>query len=73
MVIKVRIDQEKCIACGLCYGMCPDVFEADDNGKSRLVEKYRTTSKTEGEVPDTLKSCVEDAKNGCPVGAIEIE
>ena len=73
MVIKVKIDQGKCIACGLCYGMCPEVFEAGDEGKSQLVEKYRTSSKVEGEVPDSLRNCVEDAKNGCPVGAIEIE
>ena len=73
MVIKVKIDQEKCIACGLCYGLCPDVFEADEDGKSRLVEKFRTGSKKEGDLPDNLKNCIEDAKNGCPVGAITME
>lgn len=27
-VITVKVDQEKCVQCGSCYAMCPDlVFE----------------------------------------------
>lgn len=32
MVLKV--DAKKCIGCGLCVSMCPDVFELKDDGKS---------------------------------------
>jgi len=32
----VKIDQEKCIGCGLCEGMCADVFELKDDGKAHV-------------------------------------
>jgi ferredoxin len=44
---KVKIDQEACTACGLCYNdECPDVFEEGDEGKSTL--KPGDTSRQEG-------------------------
>ena len=32
----VRVDQEKCIGCGLCESTCPAVFEMGDDGKARV-------------------------------------
>ena len=36
--MKINIDKEKCIGCGSCTAVCPDVFELDDNGKAYLKE-----------------------------------
>jgi len=36
LVEKISLDENKCISCGLCTQMYPDIFEFDDNNKIRL-------------------------------------
>lgn len=61
--MKINIDQEKCIGCGSCTAVCPDVFELDDNSKARLKQgKEEADDKNAQEAADI-----------CPVQAIEIE
>ena len=49
---------DSCIGCGLCEGICPEIFEIVDGvAVAKDVETDLATA--------------EDAKNGCPVGAIE--
>ncbi len=68
---KVSINQETCIACGVCYSLCPQVFEAGEDGKSQIVAQSRVGGKvTEGEVEESLRDCVETAKNSCPTFSI---
>ena len=71
--MKVSIDRESCIGCGVCEALCPEVFKLLDDGKSGIVEKYRKGSLGEGEVSDDLASCVENAKTSCPVEVIKTE
>ena len=54
----VRIDKEKCIRCGTCASMCPEGFGLEDDGV---------------EVKNTNASCVGDAANSCPTGAIILD
>ncbi|HMM39480.1 MAG TPA: ferredoxin [Desulfovibrio sp.] len=38
MAKVVYIDQDECIGCESCVGICPDVFAMDDSaGKARVV------------------------------------
>jgi len=73
---RVEVDKESCIGCGVCSSLLPDVFELGDDGKSRIVEKYRVSddeSKSVGEVgeekyADTLNQVVDS----CPTQAIKV-
>ena len=60
--MKITIDQEKCIGCGSCTAVCPDVFELDDNSKARLKQGKEETD----------DKCVQEAVDICPVQAIEV-
>jgi ferredoxin len=62
MPIKVTVDKDKCIACGNCYDVCPDVFEGDDEGRSQVKKGAKL------ELP-----CVKEAAESCPVEAITVE
>lgn len=59
--MKVSVDEEKCIGCGACVSVCPDVFEMNDDGKSVAKES------------ETDKDCAKEAVDVCPVDAIEVE
>lgn len=60
--MRVKVDREKCIGCGTCPALCPDVFELDGTFKAFVKEGA-----------DLEKSCVSDAKSACPVEAISVE
>jgi len=62
--MKIKINKEKCIGCGYCASVCPEVFELGGDGKSQVKS---------GADFEKSKDCIKDAKEGCPVGAIEEE
>jgi len=53
---------DTCIGCGLCTGVCPDVFRMTDAGVAEAAG---------GEIDPSLEASALEAKDGCPVGAIE--
>lgn len=59
----VKVDRKKCIGCGLCVSVVPEVFELDSEGKS-IVKDAKACK-------DNMKKCKEAAE-GCPVNAISI-
>lgn len=71
--MKVHIDREGCIGCGVCEALCPAVFELDDNTKSSVILQYRRGEVGDGEVGEDLVSCVETARDSCPVSVISTE
>ena len=55
----VNVDQEKCIGCGACAALCPDVFEIESDGKSHVKN------------PEACENCdCKAAADSCPVSAI---
>lgn len=56
----VKVDQNKCVGCSLCVGMCPETFRLNANGKSEVIS---------GETTD----CAKNAASACPVGAISVD
>lgn len=71
--MKINIDREGCIECGVCESVCPDIFELKDNEKARITQKYRLNADpATGEVGEDIGSCVKEAADGCPVTVIEV-
>jgi ferredoxin len=58
----MKINKEKCIGCGLCASLCSDVFEIGDDGKSQIIKDADLKAN---------EKCAQEAKEGCPVSAIE--
>ncbi|HHY43609.1 MAG TPA: ferredoxin [Coprothermobacter sp.] len=60
--MALKVDKELCIACGVCMALCPEVFQADAEGKSEVIEGA-----------DETQPCVDEAIDSCPTGAISRE
>jgi ferredoxin len=56
----IKVDQNTCIGCGLCAGMCPDVFVMNADGKSEAISQENVV-------------CAKEAAAACPVSAITAE
>ena len=55
--MKIKIDKDKCIGCGLCASICEQVFEMGKDGKAFV--------KAQKDTP-----CVKESIESCPVSAI---
>lgn len=53
---------EKCISCGLCTSICPEVFSMSDEGVAVA---------TQNVIPHEDIASADEAKDSCPVDAIE--
>lgn len=60
--MKVVIDQDGCISCGLCVSTCPEVFQMNDDNVAEVHKQ-----------PDEITDKVQEAVDGCPVQVISIE
>lgn len=54
---------EKCIGCGMCTSICPEVFSMTDE----------SVAIASGEILADQETAAQEAAESCPVGAIEIE
>jgi len=61
IIMKVKVDKDKCIGCGLCVSLAPKSFKLGEDGKSQAIESV-------GDDLETIKNAAES----CPVSAIEI-
>ena len=61
--MKAIVDEEGCIGCEACVGICPEVFEM----------KGDVAVTTVNEVPEDVADSCREAAASCPVDAIAIE
>lgn len=61
--MKVKIDRDGCIGCGLCTEICPDVFEIAEDGLASVANEPTGTNTDK----------VHEAAESCPVEVIEVE
>ena len=61
--MRAFVDQDMCIGCGLCEGICPEVFRMNESG---LAEAFEDTT-------DENREAVMEAIDSCPVTAIREE
>ena len=59
-----KVDQDKCLRCGMCTGICPDIFAFDDEGNIKVNNEL---------INEENINEVNDAVNSCPVTAISKE
>lgn len=62
--MKARVDQDLCIGCGVCVGLCPEVFAMLESEKAEVVRDP---------IPSALEGDVKGAAEACPVAAITVE
>ncbi len=71
MKFKIEIDREECIACATCYTLDPAHFEADTEGKSKVVGGS-SNGKSEGNFDDKKLKEAKEAEASCPVSVIKV-
>jgi len=64
MVLKVFVDQDLCISCGLCISICDEVFFWNDDDKAQAIDS---------DVPEEFIDDVNEAVESCPTDAIQYE
>ncbi|HZJ57938.1 MAG TPA: ferredoxin [Clostridia bacterium] len=62
--MKVFVDQDLCISCGLCISVCEDVFSWNEYDKAEAIDE---------DVPVELEEDVEEAVETCPTEAIQYQ
>ena len=62
--MKIKINRKKCISCGVCAAMMPEVFELDDEMKS-VIKNFKAAQ-------IAPKNKLKEVVGACPVGAIDI-
>jgi ferredoxin len=61
--MRLTLDSAACMGHGRCYSMAPELFDADDAGRSVLLSP---------EVPPGQEKQARDAEEGCPENAIAL-
>lgn len=60
--MKLTVDQDLCISCGLCIDLCPAVLDWNDDGKAHAIVD---------EVPADAEDDAREAMESCPSEAIQ--
>ena len=59
--MRLYVDQDLCISCGACIGICPDVYVWNDDEKADV---------TVDPIPEDMQEEAKDGQEACPTEAI---
>ena len=59
-----NVDIDTCLGCVACPSICPEVFSMDDDGLAKAIDS---------EIPEDVQESAKEARDGCPVDAIDID
>ncbi len=62
--VRVSVDPEKCMGCGVCESICPEVFQMGDDNIAKVLQDP---------VPEALEDSAREAAESCPEEAIQVE
>jgi len=62
--MNIKIDQEKCIGCGYCVSVAPEVFRLNEENKSEVIAEADLSQ---------FEDKIKESAQGCPVQAIIAE
>ncbi|MBB6633509.1 ferredoxin [Cohnella thailandensis] len=71
MAKYTRVEKDRCIVCGACVAIAPDVYEYDDEGYAGVIfggDDNRGVTAIDEEFLDDLL----DAEDGCPTLAVKL-
>jgi len=63
--MRAKVDKDICIGCGLCPSICPNVFQFDDEEGVAVA--------IDADIDEKDFDSAKEARDACPVEAIEIE
>lgn len=74
-MVKVTLDLDKCVACGMCVQIAPEIFENDMSTlKVKVIGGEREGSNWIAELSDeSMRDGAERAAVGCLMKAIVVE
>lgn len=72
VTVKIILERSKCIGCGSCTAVCPQLFELAEDGKSHLKNSQKDNQEIET-LEISEPSCTKEAADVCPVQIIKIQ
>ncbi|MDR1516285.1 MAG: ferredoxin [Synergistaceae bacterium] len=60
--MRLNLNVETCIGCGVCSQVCPDVFFLDEDAGRAVISN--------AELADSEENLVREAIDACPIGCI---
>ena len=62
--MKSNVYKDTCIGFWSCPSICPEVFSMDDDVLAKAIDS---------EIPEDVQESAKEARDGCPVDAIDID
>ena len=59
--MKIFIEEENCIGCGLCENLCPAVFKLNSGLAKVIKEEIKNKEKCDCDIDEVIESCPCDA------------